>query len=106
MIKIRVFKDADAVVEIKVSGHAGFVGPEGSDIVCSAVSSLVGYLGILFTEVLPGQAAVSADDGFFSLQTERVDRDSHVQVILNGWVRAVTRLEENYKGWVKVDLRQ
>lgn len=106
MVKIRVVKDKGAVVGIKVSGHAGFVGPEGSDIVCSAVSSLVGYLGVLFTEVLPGQAAVSADDGFFSLKTEQTGRETHVQVVLDGWVRAVVRLEENYKGWVKVDLRQ
>ena len=106
MVKIKVVTDKGAVVGIEVSGHAGFVGPQGSDIVCSAVSSLVGYLGVLFTEVLPGEAAVSAEDGFFSLKTDRKEPESHVQVVLDGWVRAVIGLEENYRGWVKVDLRQ
>ena len=51
------------LTEIGVRGHAAFSNPEvGGDIVCSAVSALVGYLGITFSEFLPEFGEVKADD--------------------------------------------
>ena len=83
---------------LTVEGHAGFES-EGGDIVCAAISALVGFLGLVFTELRPEAGSVSAEDGFFELSV--VDLDS-VQVTLDAWVLSVRQLEDNYRGWVKV----
>lgn len=108
MIEITLDKDKRGRVRsLLVEGHAGFSDSEhGGDIVCAAVSALVGYLGITLTELLPDLAELSADDGLFRLKALEASRnDSRFDVLLEGWIRSVHRLEENYKGWVKVEIR-
>lgn len=106
MIKITLYHDNDkCLCAIEVEGHAGFSDPEhGGDIVCSAVSALVGYLGIAFAEFLPQCGVVSADDGLFELEVRQAHRqDRELTVLLQAWCTAVRQLEENYRGWVKVE---
>lgn len=102
MIQIVVSLDTEQrIAQLLVEGHAGFSDSEhGGDIVCSAVSALVGFLGIAFSEVHKGRVEVSADDGLFRLRV--LESDSVVQVLLTTWIRSVEQLEENYQGWVKV----
>ena len=89
------------VSNLTVDGHAEFSDSEhGGDIVCSAVSALVGYLGIAFQEIYPDRAIASAADGHFQLSVQKFD--PVVEVLLNTWVHSVQQLEENYQGWVKV----
>ena len=108
MVEIHIFKDsAGSYRGLEVSGHAGFSDVEhGGDIVCAAVSALVGYLGIAFSEVLPQGADVSADDGFFRLNLKPHLTASEPGVLIETFVRAVRQLEENYQGWVKVEERK
>jgi uncharacterized protein YsxB (DUF464 family) len=93
---------------LSVSGHAGFSDDEhGGDIVCAAVSALVGYLGIAFSEIVPEMARVSADDGSFQLEVEKAHVASmEIRVLIETFMRAVRQLEENYQGWVKVEERK
>ena len=55
-------------MSLSVEGHARFDNEAGGDIVCSAVSALVGFLGIIFSEVLPGRGELGAEDGQFWLK--------------------------------------
>jgi len=95
----------DRLRRLTVEGHAGFSDQEhGGDIVCSAVSALVGFLGITFTEVLPGAGSVQAADGYFELRLEpQPGQEAVVGLVMDGWCRSVRHLEENYRGWVKVE---
>lgn len=106
MVDIQVARRADGVIcHLSMAGHARFLEPEeGGDIVCAGLSALAGMLGITFTELLPGAATVSGADGAFSLAVDEgwAERPE-VRVVLEGWCRAVKQLEENYKGWVKVE---
>jgi uncharacterized protein YsxB (DUF464 family) len=106
MIDIRIETDnAGCVTNLRVDGHAEFSDQEhGGDIVCSAVSALVGFLGITFTEVLPGKAVLEAADGAFCLTLgEGSALLPEVRTVLAGWRLSVLSLEENYSGWVKVE---
>jgi uncharacterized protein YsxB (DUF464 family) len=105
MIKIVLKRQGDVVRRLTVNGHAGFSDEEhGGDIVCSAVSALVGYLGITFSEVLPHSGTVQAEDGFFELNlTAEQALNPIVVALLEAWRRSVLQLEENYRGWVKVE---
>lgn len=106
MIEITLYQDLGGRLSaITVLGHAGFSDSEhGGDIVCSAVSGLVGYLGIVFADFLPHCGAVGADDGMFELDIKEAHRqDRELTVLLQAWCSAVRQLEENYRGWVKVE---
>ena len=88
-------------------GHAEFSDEEhGGDIVCAAVSALTGYLGLTLSEVLGLPESVAAEDGLFTLTrplTATPEQDRVLDVLLDGWVRSVRGLEENYSGWVKIE---
>ena len=101
MVNIKLIRSGSGVLEsVVVEGHAGFGDAEhGGDIVCSAVSALVGFLGITFSEVLPDAGEVRAGDGFFELL---IKEEGSAKVTLEAWVLAVKGLEDNYRGWVKV----
>lgn len=96
-----------AVRSLLVEGHAGFSDEEhGGDIVCAAVSALVGFLGITVSELMPGLAELEVGDGYFRLVGFESSRhDACFQIVLEGWVRSVRQMEENYLGWVKVEQR-
>ena len=108
MIKVVLQKDEDGRIhELGCEGHAGFSASEegGVDIVCAAVSALTGYLGLTMAEVLGLPEAVSASDGHFRFRRSLgwPEATQHVvDVLLQGWERAVRALEDNYSGWVKV----
>lgn len=106
MVEISVTRgNQDRVVAIACRGHAEFSDEEhGGDIVCAAVSGLTGFLGITFAEVLQMPQAVAGEDGWFRLSLSDQQAAPH-QVLLEGWVRSVQQLEENYRGWVKVETR-
>lgn len=109
MVEILIFRDDEGLLrELSVDGHAEFSdGEDGGDIVCAAVSALVGYLGIAFSDVAPQMGSVWADDGAFRLRVSDESVSAPEQVLmLQTWVKAVTQLEENYRGWVKVEQRK
>lgn len=92
-------------MRLACSGHAEFSN-DGGDIVCAAVSALTGYLGLTLSEVLPFPDAVSADDGEFAFRRPSTASDEQqrvLDVLLEGFVRSMRGLEENYSGWVKVE---
>lgn len=105
MIEIVVYRSGSELRRVTVEGHAGFSDEEdgGGDIVCAAVSALVGFLGITFSELLPHAGRASASDGEFDLAFD--DEWSHspeLRLVLEGWVRSIRSLEDNYRGWVKL----
>jgi uncharacterized protein YsxB (DUF464 family) len=108
MIEIVLRKDgAGRLRGLLCRGHAGFADEEhGGDIVCAAVSALTGYLGLTLAEVLEQPGAVEADDGHFRFsrpQSLSPADQRALDVVLEGWVRSVRALEENYSGWVTVE---
>lgn len=91
-------------MSLSVEGHARFDNEAGGDIVCSAVSALVGFLGIIFSEVLPGRGELGAEDGQFWLKIfPEFQEEPEVSAVLRGWVLSLRQLEENYQGWVKLE---
>ncbi|MFA5504238.1 MAG: ribosomal-processing cysteine protease Prp [Vulcanimicrobiota bacterium] len=109
MVEIVVIRDPEGHLrELSVEGHAEFdQGSTGGDIVCAAVSALVGYLGIAYSEVAPRMGQVWADDGVFRLVVDEAAVTAPEGVLLlETWVKAACGLEENYRGWVKVEQRK
>ncbi len=91
---------------LRCSGHARFGEEEQADLVCAAVSALTGYLGLSLSKLFRAPDAVRAADGEFLLvvpdQLSTQERFA-LERILDGVLLALQELEENYKGWVKVE---
>lgn len=107
MVEVQVLENAEGrVLELRCSGHAEFSDEEhGGDIVCAAVSALTGMVGITLAEVLGCPQAVGAEDGHFLFQRPAGLSGSDeraLDVLLEGLLRSLRGLEENYSGWVRV----
>ena len=63
MIKVTFFKKQGNFTGFEISGHSGFA-EEGSDIVCSAVSSVAYMVANTLTEVSKVKADIVLDDGY------------------------------------------
>ncbi len=61
MIKILIVKDNQNIITIEVSGHSGYA-EHGSDIVCSAVSTLTQNLILGLEEVVKIKADYKIDE--------------------------------------------
>ena len=81
-----------------VEGHSGYA-EEGSDIVCAAISGVVGVTECTINDVLGLAAAVKAEDGYMSLKlpgglgqaNERTCQD-----LLTGMMVYLQALSEEY----------
>ncbi len=107
MVEVQVVEDSQGkVLELSCSGHAEFSDDEhGGDIVCAAVSALTGMVGVTLAEVLHCPEAVGAEDGFFHYQRPEGlpgEDQRALDVLIEGLLRSLRGLEENYSGWVRV----
>ena len=105
MIQIElVCRSESRIDEVLVTGHAEFENGDGGDIVCAAISALVGFLGLTISEQFGAASSVQADSGLFRFARPPLSEslDKSLDIVLGGWVASVRQLEENYSGWVKV----
>ena len=87
-----------------VSGHSGYA-EEGSDIVCSAVSSAVIMTANTITEIQHINADVTENDGFLKLSLSK-EEAKNCEIILNGLKLHLTALSEQYKKYIKVKISE
>ena len=87
-----------------VSGHSGYA-EEGSDIICSAVSSAVIMTANTITEIQHINADVTENDGFLSLNLSK-EEAKKCEIILDGLKLHLTALSEQYKKYIKVKISE
>ena len=87
-----------------VSGHSGYA-EEGSDIVCSAVSSAVIMTANTITEIQHINADVTENDGFLRLNLSKHEAEKS-SVLLNGLKLHLTALSEEYTKYIKVKISE
>lgn len=99
MIKANFFTEGDMLTGFEICGHSGY-SEQGSDIVCSAVSSAAYMTANTLTEVLNIEADIKLNqDGFFSLT---VEPQSDAQAILKGFEIHIEALAQDYPENIKV----
>lgn len=101
MISIKVYRRSGLVVGVRVSGHSGSA-PEGSDIVCAAVSVLVQTLHIGLDEVLglSPTASVDRDNAVIELRWPN-NGSADLQALVETIVRALRETASSYDRYVK-----
>ena len=93
MIKVSFLKKGESFIGFELSGHSGYA-EEGSDIVCSAVSSVAYMVANTVTEVIGGKASVTLDDGYMKFIPENATGE--VQMLFKGMALHLNALAQQY----------
>ena len=93
MIKVTFFKKGEDFIGFESSGHSDY-SHEGTDIICSAVSSAAYMTVNTVTEILGVEADITIDDGYMKFIPEKTADD--VQVLLKGMALHLNALAEQY----------
>ncbi len=104
MIKVEFF-GTPLTLGFSISGHSGFA-EEGSDIICSAVSSAAFMTANTITEVLnitPVELSVSDGNMYLKLDELSAHKCSD---IMKGFVLHLSSLSEQYKQYIKVTISE
>ena len=97
MIKVSFFKKGDSIIGFESSGHSGYA-EEGSDIICSAVSSVTYMVANTLTEILGEEAQISLDDGYMKLIAEKATEKN--QVLFKGMALHLNALAQQYESYL------
>ena len=92
------------VTGFEISGHSGF-SKQGSDIICSAVSSAA-YMAVnTLTDVQKLDCDVTVNDGFMDLKLSKAEARS-AQVILNGLLLHLNALSQEYSDFIDLKISE
>ena len=93
MIKVTFFKSGDDFTGFSISGHSGYA-EEGSDIICSAVSSAAYMTANTLTEIVGIEADITLDDGYMKFVSGPCNETA--QAIYKGLALHLNALAEQY----------
>ena len=99
MTQVRFLTDENQLTGFEISGHSGFA-LEGSDIVCSAVSSAALMAANTVTEIIKDKARVRERDGYLYFEVE-APSDSSIS-LLEGLKLHLTQISEQYPQNIKI----
>ena len=83
----------------RISGHSGY-SHQGSDIVCSSVSSAVYLVANTVTDIIGAEADIKVEDGFMELKIREVSHGT--DILIDGLRLHLTQLSEQYPQYVIV----
>ena len=100
-----VFTVQDKLVTgFEISGHSGF-SEQGSDIICSAVSSAA-YMAVnTLTDVQKLDCDVTVNDGFMDLKLSKAEAEA-AQVVLNGLLLHLDALSKEYADFIDLKISE
>ncbi len=105
MTRVVIFKKKDRISGFEISGHTGYA-EEGSDIVCSAVSSVsqMALLGI--KDVLKLNIFFEISDGFLKLSLGKNVENESAQVLLKSMEKSLREIQREYGNYVKLEVKE
>ena len=104
MTKCEFFRDGARITGFSVSGHSGY-SEAGSDIVCAAISAVVGMTEATINDVCGGKAKVRVKeaDARITLTLPAVcDEEESVQAVLAGMMLYLLNLRDEYPDFIEV----
>jgi uncharacterized protein len=104
VIRIRLTREAGAVKELWVSGHAGSA-PKGEDIICSAVSVLVQTYYFSLVRLLKVDTEPDVRDGYFFLRLPDnlgTDIEEKAALLAESMLVGLEEINRSYPGFLEV----
>ena len=109
MINILIIKSKQNIVTIEATGHSGYA-EEGSDIVCSAVSTLMQNLANGLTEVVKADAKVIVDEDIPHLSVTlcevNQDKIKFAQMLMQTTILSLKEIANGYSKFIKIKEKQ
>lgn len=106
MTKIVIYKSKSHIVGFEISGHTGYA-EEGSDIVCSAVSSMSQMVVVGIKDVLKLNAFVEISDGYLKLKLSEKDIENNfAEVLLKSLEKSLKEIVKEYGNYVKMEVKK
>ncbi len=103
MIEVWVERNEEGLCRgLRVQGHAEFADP-GEDIVCAAVSSITGVLGIATEQAESNAVVVDVGEGLFFWQVvQDAMLEEGLQACAQAVARALEEVAEHYQGFIVI----
>ena len=104
MTKCEFFRDGARITGFSVSGHSGYA-EAGNDIVCAAISAVVGMAEATINDVCGGKAKVRVkeEDARITLTLPAVcEEEETIQNVLDGMMLYLINLRDEYSDYIEV----
>ena len=109
MINVIVIKEKQTIKTIEATGHSGYA-EHGSDIVCSAVSSLLETLANGLTEVVKAEVDVNVDENIphlsVTLKEEDDEKCKYAQVLMQTTLMGIKGVAQEFSKFIKIKEKQ
>ena len=106
MTKITIMKFKSHIVGFEVTGHTGYA-DEGSDIVCSAVSTATQMTVCGINEVLKLNTETKIKDGYLKFGLSKQDyNNEQAQFILKTMFKTLQDITRQYGDYVKMEVKR
>ena len=104
MTKCEFFREGERITGFSVSGHSGYA-EAGADIVCAAISAVVGMAEATINDVCGGKAKVRVKEQdariTLTLPTS-CDEEDTIQAVLAGLMVYLIDLRDQYPDFIEV----
>ena len=104
MTRCEFFTEDDRITGFSVSGHSGY-SEAGTDIVCAAISAVVGMTEATINDVCGGKAKVRVkeEDARITLTLPAsCDEEDAVQATLAGMMLTLCSMRDDYPDYIEV----
>ena len=109
MINVIVIKEKQTIKTIEATGHSGYA-ENGSDIVCSAVSTLMETLVNSLTEIIKAEVNVKYDENLPHLSVTLIERDKEkcekAQILMQSAFLGIKGVAQEFSKFIKIKEKQ
>ena len=103
MTKVEIFRKNGNIIGYKASGHSGY-SEQGSDIICSAISTSLQMTLIGIQEVLKLKVDFTINDGFLDVDLKNISLDKLTQtnILTEAMAIFLKELTKQYPKYIRL----
>ena len=103
MTKVEIFRKNGKIIGYKASGHSGY-SEQGSDIICSAISTSLQMTLIGIQEVLKLKVDFKINDGFLDVDLKNISQDKLTQtnILTEAMAIFLKELTKQYPKYIRL----
>ena len=103
MTKVEIFRKNGNIIGYKASGHSGY-SEQGSDIICSAISTSLQMTLIGIQEILKLKVDFKINDGFLDVDLKNISQDKLTQtnILTEAMAIFLKELTKQYPKYVRL----
>jgi hypothetical protein len=103
MTKVEIFRKNGNIIGYKASGHSGY-SEQGSDIICSAISTSLQMTLIGIQEILKLKVDFKINDGFLDVDLKNISQDKLTQtnILTEAMAMFLKELTKQYPKYIRL----